>query len=554
MQKPTYLIIKNTEGSWTDLSRWLIRGGAATDARWFYRDATDETWHGAIDERLLFIEAVKDHFNLEVTRGSSDATVNSYASDMNVFIKWVDKNTVPLSLNEEILEAAFFRYDEYNYLRAWGKKEIKPISAYRAVFRLSQVFSNILNRAPHEQFKYFSRVIKSYHAPRKTSVSPAAEKQHLGNSQILGHYCVDIANAITIKAIYDRLPITVVTLKPDGATQTIEMPLGLVNMLNHKEKQTSNRAKAICSPTNTLNKWRGSLIRLRLLAEFVIFVYQTGMNVSQILKIERKGFTYKLQGNSDWLVSQRKGRKQGPVKFTIYKQYKEQFKSLIAFIDHFYPDIPYLFPLAYKSSKNKGTLNYSRLKRLVERDGVPWIPPRITRNTRANFLDRMIGDPNISAEMSQHAKETFGKNYERPSQQRAMTALTHFWNKKPFSLINSGCDGQPEPTVDKPTDVISPNCINESGCLWCKSHRDIESEDYVWSLASFRHLKLIEAAQPIKREVPADLVVTRLTEKLEAFKNLNVQSNQWAEEAFIRIEEGSYHPTWKNIINFWEPA
>ncbi|AUZ84761.1 hypothetical protein [Methylophaga nitratireducenticrescens] len=551
MPKPVNLII-NREGSWADFSRWLVRGGAATDARWFYRDATDETWQNIVDERLPFIEVVKRHFDLEIIRGASESTIHSYASDMNVFIKWVDENNVCLSLNEESIEEAFFRYDEYNYLRAWGRKEIKPISAYRVVFRLAQVLSDVLNRPPHAQFKYFSKVIKAYKSPRKTSISYAGEKQHLGDSQMLGYFCVDIANALTIEAIYGPLPITISVLKPRGSTQTIQIPLGLVNLLNHTEKQTSNRAKSLCEPTKIINKFRTSIIRIRLLADFVIFVYQTGMNVSQVLQIERKAFSYKLQGNSDWLVTNYKGRKRGTVKFTIYKKYRERFKSLIKFVDHFYPDTPYLFPLTYKSSIHKGTVNYQYLKRLAERNGVSWIPPRTSRNTRANFLDRMIGDPDLSSEMSQHVKETFGKNYDRPSQHRAMSALTHFWNKKPFSLINSGCDGQPKPTVDKPSDIISPNCINESGCLWCKSHRDIESEDYVWSLVSFRHLKLIEAAQPIKREIPADVVVDRLHDKLEAFKSHSEQSYQWLEEALIRIEEGNYHPTWENIIKFWE--
>lgn len=197
-------------------------------------------------------------------------------------------------------------------------------------------------------------------------------------------------------------------------------------------------------------------------------------------------------------------------------------------------------------------MNYGVLKAQAKQDGIPWIPPRVTRNTRANFLDRMSGDPNLSAEMSQHTREVFKHAYERPSQQRAMTSLTKFWNEKPVSLINSGCNAQPEPTQDKPSGLISPNCINESGCLWCKSHRDINSEDYVWSLATFRYLKIIEAAQPVKREIPADLVIRRLSDKLDAFRKRNPESQKWVIEALIRIEEGVYHPTWKNIIQFWE--
>lgn len=551
MRKPSHLKIKEIEGAWTDLSRWLIKGGAATESRWFYRDATAETWHDIINHRLPFVEALKNLFNVEITRGSSHASIYTYYHIINKFIKWIDSNDIQLSMEDNTLEKIFVAYDEYNYVQAYVKKEIAPITAYKNVFDLAQHLSEILERSPHALLKYQSKTIKSYKAPRKTLISRAAEKQHLGDSRILGYYCVDISNAITIESIHGQLPINVDILKPDGSRQLIKMPSGLTGLLNHHNTVISRKTVTLCEPTSTIDMFRGSLIRIRLLSEFMIFIYQTGMSVSQAIQIERKGFTYKLQGNNDWLVTCYKGRKKGPVKFTIYKEYRERFKNLIKFVDFFYPENSQLFPIVYKSTQT-GSVNYGTLKTQAKQDGIPWIPPRVTRNTRANFLDRMIGDPNLSSEMSQHTREVFKQVYERPSQQRAMTALTKFWNEKPVSLINSGCDAQPESTQDKPSGIISPNCINESGCLWCKSHRDINSEDYVWSLVSFRYLKIIEAAQPVKREIPADLVINRLSEKLDAFRERNPQSEKWVIEALTRIEEGVYHPTWKGIIQFWE--
>ncbi|EIK45902.1 hypothetical protein O59_001541 [Cellvibrio sp. BR] len=551
MKKPEHLKIKEIEGAWTDLSRWLIKGGAATESRWFYRDATAEAWHGIIKDRLPFVEAIKDLLNLEITRGTSHASIYTYYHIINKFIKWIDVNDIQLSVEDKALETVFLAYDEYNYSQAYVKKDIKGITAYKNVLDLSQYISDILERPPHLLLKYQSKTIKSYKAPRKTLISRAAEKQSLGDARILGHYCVDISNAITVESIHGQLPIALDILKPDGSRHSIRMPSGLTGLLNHQNNVISRKAVTLCKPTTTIDMFRGSLIRIRLLAEIVIFVYQTGMSMSQATQIERKGFTYKLQGNNDWLVTCYKGRKKGPVKFTIYKEYRERFKNLIKFVDFFYPEDSKLFPVLYKSTNN-GSVNYGVLKAQAKQDGIPWIPPRVTRNTRANFLDRMSGDPNLSAEMSQHTREVFKQAYERPSQQRAMTALTKFWNKKPVSLINSGCNAQPESTHDRPSGVINPNCINESGCLWCKSHRDIDSEDYVWSLTTFRYLKIIEAAQPVKRAIPADLVIKRLSEKLDAFRERNTRSQQWVIESLIRIEEGVYHPTWKNIIQFWE--
>ncbi|MEI9346071.1 hypothetical protein RI655_32035, partial [Pseudomonas aeruginosa] len=80
------------------------------------------------------------------------------------------------------------------------------------------------------------------------------------------------------------------------------------------------------------------------------------------------------------------------------------------------------------------------------------------------------------------------QQYERPSQQRAMIEVTQFWNKHdPIkqgdltgSVIASSCNGKPEATDDKPASVAEPNCINPSGCLWCRHLRDSDTEDYVW--------------------------------------------------------------------------
>ncbi|MDY6920933.1 MAG: hypothetical protein SV765_12075 [Pseudomonadota bacterium] len=94
MQKPEHLKIKGIEASWGDLSRWLIKGGAATDSRWFYRDATAKTWQGAIKDRLHFVEAIRNLFNQELARGAAGSTVSTYINHINVFMKWVDENNI----------------------------------------------------------------------------------------------------------------------------------------------------------------------------------------------------------------------------------------------------------------------------------------------------------------------------------------------------------------------------------------------------------------------------------------------------------------------------
>jgi hypothetical protein len=110
-----------------------------------------------------------------------------------------------------------------------------------------------------------------------------------------------------------------------------------------------------------------------------------------------------------------------------------------------------------------------------------------------------------------------------------------------------------------PKDASPPDCVRASGCLWCEHHRDIDSQDHVWALGSFRHLKVIEISNykgPLEAETrhPAQHAVDRLSEKLRWFKDSNERRRSWVDEAFARIEEENYHPDWTTLIEAAEGA
>ena len=119
------------------------------------------------------------------------------------------------------------------------------------------------------------------------------------------------------------------------------------------------------------------------------------------------------------------------------------------------------------------------------------------------------------------------------------------------------CDGNPVPMKNMPKVLSPPDCIRASGCLWCEHHRDIDSQDYVWSLSCFRHLKIIEigkfrAPEQGSAAHPAEYAVTRLSDKLRWFRESNELRRSWVEEAMTRIEEGNYHADWERLIGYEE--
>ncbi|RBQ59580.1 hypothetical protein DI458_26020 [Burkholderia contaminans] len=89
--------------------------------------------------------------------------------------------------------------------------------------------------------------------------------------------------------------------------------------------------------------------------------------------------------------------------------------------------------------------------------------------------------------------------------------------------------------------------------MWCENHRDVDSLDYVWALASFGYLKANEMSklhQPKGNEnvPPAQLVITRIHEKLRWFEQSSEVRREWVTEVQMRITEGDFHPTFRDEI------
>ena len=302
---------------------------------------------------------------------------------------------------------------------------------------------------------------------------------------------------------------------------------------------------------------------MRIYAEFMIFIAQTGINIAQTTELKRDKFRYRaIDSNQSWHVTVYKSRAGHEVSFDIFKDYKKRLNEHIEFIKHFFPDSDFLFPVF--AHNGKGTSKISDYKFLygflVEHD-IPWVPPRSLRKTRINWILRRSGDPTFTADVAQHTVEVLKRHYELPSQQRSMNEITRFFNKlhDPIqeeelrdAIILAQCNGEPRAIESKPKTVPAPNCVNPTGCLWCEHLRDIDTFDYVWGLVTFRHLKSIEAVVIKSDTVPSDIAIDRLSDKIEWYCTSSDEREAWVKEAEMRVSEGDYHPNWSAVIKFLE--
>lgn len=558
-----------------DLKRFLYVGAANYRANL----AISMIDHGELgepqQERLELLLAIKDELMARLIAGQSPNSVPHYLATLTHFFRFMDENQCSFSLEQ--LEANYLEYTECLFIRSKNKKStINERSAYVKASTLSTLLGSILSIPGSVRLVNRTR----FRAPSiaKKAVHKTVEKQSLEATFKQGNFLVDLVTGLSIEAVYGQLPLTI-SIRPElighdriqlfAGLSKLDFPSAPLDQWTANQKHSYLVAMKLRQPSHTIKGKGGArrwyLVNLRVQAEFLIFLAQTGMNSAQAKELKRGTLKYKPLGDS-WQVRCYKRRKSGEVSFRIYKSYKPFLEKYRSFISHFFPESESLFPLFDKNGKDEsltksGLSSFAQIRAVLTDHAIPWITPSELRNTRVNWLLRRSGDADLTAEMAQHTREVLRQQYERPSQQRAMIEITQFWDKHdPIeqgdltgSVIASSCNGQPEATEDKPTSVVEPNCVNPSGCLWCRHHRDSDTEDYVWSLASMHHLKSIEASMTLTQEtVPADRVLERLAAKLSWFQNSNFERARWVDEAQKRIEEGYYHPNWSLIIEFLE--
>lgn len=262
-----------------------------------------------------------------------------------------------------------------------------------------------------------------------------------------------------------------------------------------------------------------------------------------------------------------KERRKGEVLFEIYDEYKALFDAYLAWRDAVFGGTSdRLFPFIRQGGAEASTPpHFDRLRNDVCAPlGIPFVGPRMLRGTRVNWLLRQSRNPNLTAEMDQHATQTLLTVYEKPSLQVAQVEIAQFWQENDPRLAADNpmlcpapgvCDGVAKPMPGLPSEAPKADCTQPAGCLFCEHHRDIDSEDYVWSLASMRFLNSVILQgfrPPAKGKADAaahvELTMEVLTAKLKWFSESNATRKAWVEEAAEKLAEGDFHINWRFLI------
>ena len=553
-----------TETPW-DLRPLLFRGGAAARVKYVSRQIAEGELGGPLAERIELVTRLHEHMVDDLAGGGSRFSAQNKISALRRFFAWSDSESMELRL--ETVADTFIRWTDHLLQR----QRVERSFSEGALYDLTRLTATMLDRALDRQASLSkSTRIRKPRGKGKVHAS-SADKQNLQDTFAFGHFLADVCNGLTFEATTGPLPVSIrlrtgqVLEQWSGLPRPEKAAARRTRPQSRAQIEASLAARAAHDADRTL-RTRYPLVNLRIESEFLMFIAQSGVNLQQAhtLRVEQFHYTSHLDG---YQVRSYKNRREGEVLFEIFASYREWFERYLEWRSEWFPDEPdgLLFPLIRSGGRILGeATQFTNVMRICRELGMPLVRPRKLRGTRINWLLRESQNPQQVAELAQHTVETLIRVYADPHPQIAMVEITRFHQQTDPSLSPPApgrcVSATPEPVGEIPLNAPRPDCINAAGCLFCTQHRDIESEDHVWSLSSLRHLKSLELAryrppssgkQPIPKH-PALLVIDRLTAKLRFFEESSEVRRHWVEEARARISEGDYHPAWDGFIRLAE--
>jgi hypothetical protein len=533
-----------------DLRVFLYRGGAAAKRRSVASLINEGKLGAPLLERVPIVSAIHQEMESSLVGGGSRLTlVNTYRT-LNRFIAWADKEGEQINLGS--VRRAFAGWTEF-LLRRQRSGQIKGVTVYGNAFQVGALLDRILDR---RRGTTLGETRVKFEWNKKRAIGTEADKQNLSDTFDFGHMLLDFTESLTPEAIAGPLPV-VIRLRSGNRLELwgrLRRP-HLVKTLSKPDsfdKREAERVRAMYSADSTLAT-RYSFVNLRIEAEMLIFIAQTGMNLAQAIRLKRGRFSY--QSHLDGYQVRRlyKNRKKGEVEFEIYGAYRDHFERYLAWtrtLPDYGQDQLFRF-VAKPGTAVDQTREFSAIRRKCLQLGVPYLGPQKLRASRVNWLLRKSRDPQLTAEMSQHTQETLLRDYERPHHQVAIVEISRFLSATDPAIAPPGpgacIEASPSAVPGTPRTAPQPDCASPAGCLFCTHHRDIDSSDHVWSLCSYRYLKTLEIARlrPTRAddgsEHPATTVIERIDHKLKRFQASSEVRNLWVREAHARVAEGTHH-------------
>ena len=554
-----------------DLRVYLYRGGASMRSFHALNAIDRGTLKAFCVDRLPLITALHAALAAKVASGARKGSIKTALCTVKRFYSWADANSQPLTI--EKAKQSFVAWIEELIFRYRIKKDLAHKTAYHSASILADLLAHALQEdsQPVRSGKSLLALTRMSKPKQRPSIGSAlGDKQNLAQTFAFGSFLADICSGLDVATIRGQAPVTLALR--DGRNLIFKCELkapgrALQNFPEFRRADAARAREPLRPDESTTTLRRRAMLRLRIEAELLIFVTQTGMNLAQAHLLRREDYRWRTEGEDVEVFRVYKSRRRGESLFRAYKEYKQHLQDYLAWLEQTGLALlnDRLFPQLSRGPRvaaEDALPGFRAMRKACAEVGLRYIGPRELRKTRVNWLLRHSRDPDMTAALNAHAKETLFRHYERPHHQSAISEITAFHQSHDPAFKASGPGicvqnaREPIAVLGSPRDAPTPDCANPDGCFFCVYHRDEMSLDYCWRLASARHLKVLEVAlwrSPASQPVhPANLVIDRINAKFQAICLVGLVQAEWVDEATARIREGTFHPSYSALIELAE--
>lgn len=537
--------------------RWLLYKGAASIHERNIKKAIEAGRLGQpLPDRLPLLEAIHRHWQACVTAGTMGTeSIKGRWRLLRTFVSFTEG-----AKKQPTLAGAMGLYLAY-CADLKRRSDISSMTRYAYSLELASFLAPVLGM-DSKKLQWKTKI----RAPKRLGNQTAKENLH-GTATFVQTLLETVAQ-LPVEVIRGPLPVTLRYAAGGEYAIHLGLPLQSLDSLKldsvtaYKRAANARERRA----NDFSNKARAQLINLRLDAELLLFVNQTGCNLSQALQLTGSQFRYQSSGDYLHLFAW-KNRAKHSVELRIHKGYRTQFEDYLKWRSALFPDDPdgLTFPFVYNDGEramHRTYWTFAQARKLMKSIGLPFVHSQQLRKTIANFTRRKASRQ-VAAELLSNEERTFRENYEVVHHQAAVAELVTFWSDTEALVSAVGPGGcqqtAPQSRLDAPSGAPKPDCESGGGCLFCDKNRDLRSLDHVWNLASLHQLKLAEYnadRTPLSRKEnhPVVLTIERIAAKLDALMAMGGEYAGWVTEARLRVQEGRYHSFYTAAFDVLERA
>ncbi|MGR4875907.1 hypothetical protein ACIPRS_08910 [Pseudoxanthomonas sp. LARHCG66] len=553
-----------------DLGFLLYKNGALTRRDNFVEAMRSGQFGAPLSERIELVERLHEVVLARIEAGKSEQTIRSSLKALKQFWGYLEDQQVEISLSS--ITSGFLLWCESMIHRVRIKGDLQPKTALSSAKKVGALLGRVLGNESPRPAAGLLRLTRIGSLGGGSSGFPLvkADEQDLSSLPNFGHLLADISHALDAAAIRGPRPISVDL--SDGSRLVIggglrKPEMKVEEIVSRDLRLMATRARMPLGEGESVIDQRPSLLNQRIEAELLIFIAQTGMNLSQAAKLKIGPLRWQSKGEDLLAFRVYKDRRAGEAEFRCFKEYREHLRRYVSWLGEVgLRDMDErIFPFVAVQGKipsSEALPTFQATRGACAELGVLYIAPRELRKSRVNWLLRYVHRRGLVAKMVANSELTLIREYIRPSPQIAAVEITRFHAKNESLVLAPGpglcADSErgPIPIAGIPAEAPKPDCISPDGCLFCIHHRDVLSKEYCWKLTSHLHLKKLELAltRPTKNapDHPVVAVIDRLRGKLKGIAAIGSRNSAWSDHAEDAIRSGNYHPAWDVEIRLLE--